>query len=364
MRRFFPLAFASVYAALPLYPSFIALTSVTYPGVSVVPKPLVYATLALVGLLVAYASTMLLRYRKAGAQPLLLPLIVWLASALLSAIVGFDPLRGLMFVCIFGTGIVWHWSLLRFYGDVNVAGAIFWSYLISGTLAAAVAIVMVAARTPAALYALQHGRATGTFVLPGELAAYLIVLLPIAYALARTARGAALRALAWTSLTVGLVALAMTYSRAGWMGAAAAAAFLVAMQTGRGRRGGAMAFVTVLAGAAVVLLLFNSHHDPSEDYTRLSIWQAALQIVDRFPLTGVGPFDFPLVYPLVHVPDADATAFHAHNLYLTFLAEGGVLMLAAFLWGAWRFAFELRARIASAAPVPMQLSLAATAGLV
>ncbi len=40
---------------------------------------------------------------------------------------------------------------------------------------------------------MQHGRATGTFVLPGELAAYLIVLLPIAYALARVARDRAMR---------------------------------------------------------------------------------------------------------------------------------------------------------------------------
>jgi O-antigen ligase len=364
LRRLFPLAFAAVYAALPLFPAFISLTSVAFPGVTVVPKPVVFAVLALVGLLVVFALSMLIRHRQPGSQPLFLPLLVWLASALLSALAGFDPLRGLLFVCIFGTGIVWHWALLRFYADRNVASAIFWSYMLSGLLAAGVAIGMVVARTPVALYALQHGRATGTFVLPGELAAYLIVLLPIAYALGRTAQPPLLRALAWATLAVGLVALVLSYSRAGWMGAAAAAAFLVAVQARRVRRGGVMALVTIAVGAAIVLVLFNSHHDPSEDYTRISIWQAALQIIDRFPLTGVGPFDFPLLYARVHVPYADATAFHAHSLYLTFFAEGGILMLTAFAWGAWRFVVELRARLARANARAALLSVAATAGLV
>jgi hypothetical protein len=66
----------------------------------------------------------------------------------------------------------------------------------------------------------------------------------------------------------------------------------------------------------------------------------------------------------VHVPDSDATAFHAHSLYLTFFAEGGVLMLAAFAWTAWAFAAELRARVARAQPAPALLALAVTAGLV
>jgi O-antigen ligase len=224
---------------------------------------------------------------------------------------------------------------------------------------------MVLTRTPATLYALQHGRATGSFILPGELAAYLIVLLPIAYAVARIARAPALRALAWTACAVGLSALVLSYSRAGWMGGAATIAFLVALQSGRMRRRGAVwALAAIAVGSAAVLALFNSHHDPSEDYTRISIWQAALQIIDRFPLTGVGPFDFPRLYALVHVPDADATAFHAHSLYLTFFAEGGAIMLAAFLWTAWVFVVELRARVARAEPASALLSLAVTAGLV
>jgi O-antigen ligase len=111
-------------------------------------------------------------------------------------------------------------------------------------------------------------------------------------------------------------------------------------------------------------VLFNNHHDPSEDYTRLAIWRAAIQVIDRFPLTGVGPFDFPRIYPSVHVPDADATAFHAHDVYLTFFAELGIVGVAAFAWLIWSFVVELRRRIARTGSAHCGLALAATAGLI
>ncbi len=364
MRRLLPFGFALIYAMLPLFPAFIALTSVAYPGITVVPRPLTFAVLGAIGLLAIYAGSMLLRYPARGSQPLLLPLIAWIVCAAISTAAGLDPPHGLFFLGLSAMGILWHCALVRFYGEPGVAVAIFWSYLATGTLAAAVAIAMVVTRTPAPLYALAHGRATGTFVLPGELAGYLIALLPIAATLARLAPGAALRALAWAATATGTIALALTYSRAGWIGFAAAAAFLVLTQVRRLRASAAAAGLVSAAAIVAVLLLFNSHHDPSEDYTRIAIWQTAVGIVDRFPLTGVGPFDFPQLYALVHVPDADATAFHAHSLYLTLFAELGIAGLAAFLWNLWKFAAELRRRVARASPDAALLALAVAAGLV
>jgi putative inorganic carbon (HCO3(-)) transporter len=220
---------------------------------------------------------------------------------------------------------------------------------------------MLPLRFPASQYAIAHGRATGTFVLPGELAGYLIVLLPMAYALGCVARGRALRIVGWSVLALGLVTLALTYSRAGWMGFAAAFAFLLAVRTRHGLRAAA---TVVIVGLLAVLLLFNAHHNPSEDYTRLSIWQTAEQVVDRFPLTGVGPFNFSRLYALHRAPDGDPTAFHAHSLYLTFFVEFGIVGLATVAWTMWRFAVELRRRVA-AAPGPVAfLALSVAAGLV
>ncbi len=361
MRRFMPAALALIYAMLPLFPTFIALTGVAFPGFSLLPRGLVLSVLGVCGALAVYALALLLRDRRAGTQPLLPPLLAVFGAGLLAGALGFDPRAGLLFTFIGGLGIVWHCSIVRFYGDRFAAAALLWGYLLSGAAAAAAAVAMVLLRAPAAQYALQHGRATGTFILPGELAGYLIVLVPIAYATARVAAQSSLRALGWIAAAIGCTALALTYSRAGWMGFAAAAAFLVAMRTRHGARAAA---AVVAAGIVVILVLFNAHHDPSEDYTRLSIWQAALQIIDRFPLTGVGPFNFSRLYAVVRGPDADATAFHAHSIYLTFFAEFGLVGVTAVAWLVWRFANELRRRLRAASDAAAFLALSVTAGLV
>ncbi len=356
-----PGALGLIFMVVPLFPSFIALTGVAFPGVSLVPRAIILAVLAGCALLAVYALAMLARYPQAGSQPLLRPLLAVFSAGLLAGAVGFNPAAGLLFTGIGGLGIIWHCSIMRFYSLGHAARTIYWAILLSGALAAAAAIAMVAARIPAAQYAIQHGRATGTFILPGELAGYLIVLSPISYALGCVATQRSMRMLAWPTLALGLIALLLTYSRAGWMGFAAAFAFLLAV---RSRHGIAGAAVVVLGGIVAILLLFNAHHNPSEDYTRLSIWQAAAQIADRFPLTGVGPFNFSRLYALVRAPDGDLAAFHAHSIYLTFLVEFGVVGLAAVAWTLWRFAAELQRRISNAGTTAAFLSLSVAAGLV
>jgi O-antigen ligase len=328
------------------------------------PRAYAIAVLGVGVLAVAVFVSALASSKKRGDYPLLLPLASLFGAGLLAAFAGFDPAAGLLFAAIFGLGVVWHCSLVALYDEPGVARAIYWSYLLSGFLAAALSVAMVVLRTPASQYAIQHGRATGTFVLPGELAAYLVVLMPVAYALARVARERALRTLAWAALGMSALALAMTYSRAGWMGFAAAAAFLAAVQLRALRQRAAAVAVVAGCAAVAVLLLFNVHHNPSEDYTRISIWQAAVQTIDRFPLTGVGPFDFSRLYAIVRVPDGEPSAYHAHSIYLTIFAEMGLIGIAAFGWVCWRFALEIRARVAAAQPDAALLAMAFTAGLV
>lgn len=359
MRRLMPAALGLITAALPLFPSFIALTGVAFPGVDLFGQPVIFAVLGMCCLLAIYAIAMLLRYPEPGAQPLLLPLAGVVAAGFVSGMLGFDPGAGLLFTGIGALGVIWHCSVMRFYSDRGAATTLLCAYLVSGGIAAAAAIVMVVARRPAALYAIAHGRAVGTFILPGELAGYLVVLIPVAYAIGAIAKTASLRALSRAVLAVSVVALAMTFSRAGWMGCAAAVALLVAART----RKPAISAAVIGAGAIAIALLFNAHHDPSEDYTRLSIWPAAIAIIDRFPLFGVGPFDFSRLYAIVRAPDGDATAFHAHSLYLTFFAELGLAGAAAVAWTIVRFTGELRSRLLAATSPAAFLSCAVAAGL-
>lgn len=359
MRRAMPYALGLIFAMVPLFPSFIALADVQFPGVSLVPRNATLGVLGVCVLLAVYAAVTLLRYPRTGSQPLLVPLVSVFGAGVLAGAVGFNPAAGLVFTGIGGLSIVWHCSVMRFYADRNAGRAIYIAILASGAIASLAAIIMVVAKFPASQYAVQHGRATGAFILPGELAGYLIVLLPIAYACAKVTRHAAMRLTAWVALCAGAAALVLTFSRAGWIGFAAAAAFLIAIRT---RRTGAAALV-VAAGLLAVLLLFNAHHDPSEDYTRLSIWRTAVQIVDRFTLTGVGPFNFVRLYAVLRAPDGDATAFHAHNLYLTFFAEFGIVGLLTVGWTMWRFGTELRRRLRASQTPDALLALSVTAGL-
>jgi O-antigen ligase len=145
------------------------------------------------------------------------------------------------------------------------------------------------------------------------------------------------------------------------MGLAAAIAFY-AFATGTVRR--RYAPLILLAGLIAVLAVFNAHHNPAENYTRLSIWQTGIEIARRFPLTGVGPFNFARIYPLVRLPDGDPQAFHAHSFLLTTFAETGIAGVLAALAAWWRFIVDLRERLRTAPAGHAAIALAVAAGLV
>lgn len=361
--RAVPMLNAITLASVPLFPAFITLTNVAFPGISIVPLPVALVLLATMVLFALWAGAMLLATRG-GREPTVRPLLAWWAAGLLATILGLNPRDGAIFLCIFGLGVVWHAGILRWYESPRFMRFTFWAYLLSGTLATLLALAMVVTRTPAAQYAVANGRAVGTFVLPGELAGYCILFVPIAYALARVARSTALRGLAWVGVACGLAAMVASFSRTGWMGLACAIGFFVALQSPQRNRGAAVALAIVLGTLALVLLLFNVQHNPSENYTRLSIWQAAIGAIDRMPLTGAGPFGFSHLYPIVRLPDGDATAFHAHSMYLTILAELGAVGFGAFVWTLWTFAAEFRRRLARAEPAARMLAVAIAAGIV
>jgi putative inorganic carbon (HCO3(-)) transporter len=367
MQRLSPFA-AVVYGAVPnlivpLLPAAILLVPVQVPGVSVVPPGVAIALLALLAFL---GATFLVRIAIAPRQdaPVLVPLCAWLAAALLSALLGFDPRAGLVFFGIFALEILWHLAVLRYYPQAQFARAFVYSLVLACCLASLAAICMAVLRWPTSQYVIGHGRAIGTFILPGELAGYLVVLLPIVYGIALVTRRHVLRTLCVATLVCGGVALVLTFSRAGWVSLGVGAAFFAATRAGRFRTG-ALAAVAILVFVFVALVLaFNVDHNPSENFTRLAIWQAALQIVDRFPLTGVGPFDFSRLYAVVRAPDGDVSAFHAHSVYLTFLTEIGVVGVATALWAWLRFWTELRKRLESARVDAALLATAILAGLV
>jgi putative inorganic carbon (hco3(-)) transporter len=350
---------ASAFFLIPLYPAFIGLTAAPMPGVTLLPRTVTLAILAVVTFIAASWAVLLLASPR-RTLPTVLPLAALPGAALVAAAFGLDPRAGALFIAILLGGVLWHAVILRFFREPHVATAIFWSFVLSGALASLTAIVLLFTKTPSALYTIGHGRAIGTFVLPGELAGYLILYVPVAFALARSTAHPALRAAAWIGLALASTAFFLTFSRAGWAGMASAIALYVLL---RRRRNGARYAVAIIGVASVVVaFLFNAHHDPSENFTRLSIWQAAFETIVRFPFTGVGPFDFARVYPFVRLPGGEPTAFHAHSVLLTIAAETGIVGIAALFFGWWRFVVELRRRLRVNSP-SAGIAVAIAAGL-
>jgi hypothetical protein len=93
---------------------------------------------------------------------------------------------------------------------------------------------------------------------------------------------------------------------------------------------------------------------------RLTLWTAAVHMVEAHPLLGVGPDNFRLLYgTYAGLPNAD-TRTHSNNMYLEILAGGGLLTAVAFAWLVWTSA-GIFTRIGGAGPIPSAIAAAGAA---
>ena len=349
------------FLLMPLYPTFILLSPLQLAGVSIVPRPMVFVVLAV---LVAIALVLLVDVVRSRAPlpPTVRGLAIFVGAMTLAALFGFDPIAGLLAAVILLMGTIGHAAILAHYGDAGTARTIFTGFLWGGSIVSLLASAMALVRIPADLYVIGHGRAIGTFLAPNECAGFLLMFVPIAFGIALIAHERALRVLGFAGAGLGLIALVLTFSRAGWIGFVAGAGYAIYVM----RRSWlplyiALALVLAVSGSA---LLRETHHNPSEDFTRIAAWKAGIGAVERFPLSGVGPMSFWRVYPLVRPPDGEPAAFHPHNVLLSIAAESGLVGLASFLFAWLRFGRALRSALATATPQARYLALAVTTGLV
>lgn len=171
----------------------------------------------------------------------------------------------------------------------------------------------------------------------------------------------------WQLLGVGLAAmlagllgtaLAMSWSRGAWLGAAAGGLAMLFSWPRRLRLGGLLVALSLVGGAYVLqsdLLpeavieqlqsmteFFKSFDVRGADINpdsysvieRLAHWQSAVAIARDYPWLGVGFGNYPVVYPDYAFPNWPLALGHAHNYYLNILAEVGLFGLSAYvaLW--------------------------------
>lgn len=198
-------------------------------------------------------------------------------------------------------------------------------------------------------------RAFGTFGQPNPFAGYLALVLPLVVSLALGQPGP------WRPLTltpaVGLTVAAvligggvvLSLSRGGWLAAAAGVGAVLFPHSHRLRIGllVAMPMLTglLLTGALDVLpeqivsrfeivsrylSLFDARlvAPTSENYSiveRMAVWQAAAAMWADHPLLGVGAGNFDVAYIDYGLRGWPTPPGHAHNIYLTLLAEAGII---------------------------------------
>lgn len=175
------------------------------------------------------------------------------------------------------------------------------------------------------------GRARGVNLHPNMLGALLALLLPLALAQVRQAQGLITRLGALCmSLTMALC-LAVTFSRAAWLGALVGLLWLVWGWGARARWslwggvGMALAILFASGQGAVLIERGASLFDPAytSNASRLEIWQAAWQMICDWPWTGVGILQVESQYGGYQIGRENVA--HLHNLYLQTVVESGLL---------------------------------------
>jgi O-antigen ligase len=325
---------------------------------------LLVATLVVTAL-AAFALTARLRAPDDTTLPFVLA--CWIGATVLSALAGIDPPLGLAVAGMMLLSGCFGLGLVRAYARPPVAAWVVGAYLWTGALAAAAGLVMLVTHRPAALWALNNGRAAGPFVTANQFAAFLIVYVCVAAGAACGTVRSGMRALALGGALLGSLALALTFSAAGWLGALAGALFF-SFALGARRIA-----VGLLALGAVCLLIFvlspvAGRHNPAELSSRLRTWQAGVRVAELFPLTGAGPMAYWRVYPEIRPPAGEPPgsfgALHPHDVYLSLAGELGLAGCVLVAAGWWRLAGALRSALREAPPASKRFALGICAGFV
>jgi len=196
-------------------------------------------------------------------------------------------------------------------------------------------------------------RVTSAFSHPNQLAGFLVVLLPLAIALAPRFTRTWLRTLAVVLVPLALTAIIFSYSRGALVGLLALT--LLAVRSPR-------LWPLLCAGLVAIALLSPGvwrdrvanagSLDSPEIASRVDIWGAAVDGFEQRPLLGWGLNNFREVYVSLERPGRGylgSGAFDvpdtAHNLYLNTLAEQGLVGLTALIllgFGVVRMTGRLR----------------------
>ena len=181
-------------------------------------------------------------------------------------------------------------------------------------------------------------RLAGTFKMPNDLGAYLVIVLPIAIGYFvvgwRAPRNWKFIAVLGILLCVMGANLALTLTRAAWIGVFAATLYI------------AIYFQRKLLWGVLALALLSPFLMPQAVKDRFEVmrqrptgfmserpqwWKTSLQLIAKHPITGIGLGRFRHEYQLNAPAGTHHKPYHAHNIYLHIAVEQGIPSLILFL---------------------------------
>lgn len=274
-----------------------------------------------------------------------------------------DPLRTLRAAIVTAMVAAMFWiarEICAKQGARRLVQAVAWS-----GLAISVIALLTRAYSPDLIYGIWSpgslSQPYGPFVNRNHMGTWLVMALPMVmgYVFARfdgRARGGSFAAaidtrMVWLIGSAGMmfVAVIISLSRSAAVGTLSAGMFAAAFAGTRRSRG----WWGVLATAAVFVLIVAAiprsvdlglrFGDPvapgtSTAWARAQIWRETLPIVRDFPVTGTGAGTFPTAMLVYQQSDRRLFFNQAHNHYLQFAAEGGLLLIVPLTCAAVLFA--------------------------
>jgi O-antigen ligase len=143
-----------------------------------------------------------------------------------------------------------------------------------------------------------------------------------------------------------LLAIAVTFSRAGLVAAVAAIGVLAWVATRHRARTQLLLLLGVITLALPLAAGWGSLMDPGLDHrllagfdessaqqpARIAFWAVAVDMFRNHPLLGVGPDNFRWLFAAYSDVAVNNLGIHAHDQYLESLADTGILGLATLAW--------------------------------